>query len=428
MSIASRVGDPGRARASDAGWRNLRQLFRIALRNLWRQRRRSGAALAAIGFGVIAFTLASGFIEWNLRFGRESTIHSQFGHIEAFRPGFLELGRADPFKYLLPDDPSRLSALRAHPHVVNVAPRLSLNGLASHGDTTISFIADGVEPSAEKELSRSMRIVAGEGLSSDDSNDVIVGQGLAANLGVKPGDTLVLLANTRSGSVNAIDVRVRGIFVTITKAYDDAALRMPIVVARRLLKTRGAHMWIVLLDDTSQTQPVLASFEREFGDWGMQWVPWYRLSDFYNKTAALFAKQVGVIEVIIAVIIALSISNTMMMTVMERVGEIGTAMALGSRRRQILASFLIEGLVLGLFGGCAGAALGAALAALISAVGVPMPPGPGMTWGFNAEVLIEPSTLLRAVALATTATLIASIYPSWKASRMPIVDALRQAK
>ena len=136
----------------------------LAFRNLARQRHRTLAALSAIALGVVALTLAAGFVQWNLNFGRESTIHSQLGHIQVFRPGFLDLGRADPFSYILAGKESQLAALRSHPHVRAVAQRLALNGLASHGDTTISFIGEGVEPAAERELSRSLRIVDGEDL------------------------------------------------------------------------------------------------------------------------------------------------------------------------------------------------------------------------------------------------------------------------
>ena len=400
----------------------------LAFRNLARQRHRTLAALSAIAFGVVALTLAAGFVQWNLNFGRESTIHSQLGHIQVFRPGFLDLGRADPFSYILAGKESQLAALRSHPHVRAVAQRLALNGLASHGDTTISFIGEGVEPAAERELSRSLRIVDGEDLESDDSRSVTIGQGLAANLGVKPGDTVVLLVNTRGGGINAVDARVRGVFVTIAKAYDDSAVRMPIELARQLLKTQGAHNWIVLLEDTSQTDTTIAALRSEFSDLGLEWVPWYQLADFYNKTSALFGKQVRVIEMIIAVIIVLSISNTMMRSVMERVAEIGTAMALGSRRRQILGLFLAEGLLLGVVGGVVGVAVGITLASVISWYGIPMPPGPGMTWGFEAGVLIEPAIVLDAVLLAVVATILASLYPAWKASRLAIVDALRRGQ
>ncbi len=210
--------------------------------------------------------------------------------------------------------------------------------------------------------------------------------------------------------------------------YDDVAIRLPIGLGRELLKIRGAHTWVVLLDDTDRTDATIAIMRTEFGAMGLEWVPWHRLADFYNKTAALFAKQVGVIKLIIAVIIVLSISNTMMMTVMERVGEIGTVMALGNRRRQVLSLFLVEGLLLGIAGGVVGAIIGVLVGAALSWIGIPMPPGPGMTWGFDAGIRVTPSIVANAVALAVGATSLASLYPAWKASRMNIVDALRQGQ
>jgi putative ABC transport system permease protein len=143
------------------------------------------------------------------------------------------------------------------------------------------------------------------------------------------------------------------------------------------------------------------------------------------KAVALFEKQVGVIRLIIAVIIVLSIFNTMIMSVMERTGEIGTLMALGRTRRGILRLFLVEGLMLGIAGGLIGLALGALAAAILSTVGIPMPPPPGQSWGFDAEVLVSPRLSLDAFVLAVVSALVASLYPARKASRMVIVDALR---
>src|SRR4030095_12868956 len=95
--------------------------------------------------------------------------------------------------------------------------------------------------------------------------------------------------------------------------------------------------------------------------------PWHDVptADFYHKTVSLFSKQVLVVKVMIAVIIVLSIANTMMNNVRERVGEIGTCMALGDRRATILRRFLMEGAVLGLLGGTAGVGAAVALGALI---------------------------------------------------------------
>ena len=153
--------------------------------------------------------------------------------------------------------------------------------------------------------------------------------------------------------------------------------------------------------------------------------PWTKLADFYNKTVTLFSRQVTVMKLIIAAIIVLSISNTMMMSVMERTGEVGTAMALGNTRRSILALFLGEGLLLGAGGALVGLLAGLGLAALISYVGIPMPPPPGATEGFTAKIRVTPGLSVQALILAVFTALAASVYPAWKASRMIIVDALR---
>ncbi len=231
----------------------LRPISSLALQTLLRQRRRSLAAVSAVAFGITSLILASGFIEWNLWFGRESTIHSQLGHVRVFKPGYLESGTADPFAYLLAEDSDQLHRIEAEPHVTALAPRLSFNGLISHGESTLSFIGEGVAPEREELLSRSVTIVRGDPLSAVDAKGVILGQGLAENLGVRAGDTIVLLVNTASGGINAVEARVRGVFRTITKAYDDAALRTPIAMARELLRVSGSHSYALVLDQTENT-------------------------------------------------------------------------------------------------------------------------------------------------------------------------------
>ena len=113
------------------------------------------------------------------------------------------------------------------------------------------------------------------------------------------------------------------------------------------------------------------------------------------------------------------------MSVVERTGEIGTLMALGLKRRNILQLFVSEGVLLAIIGGSLGLALGIALANLISSVGIPMPPPPGMAVGFTGEILVTWRLAVVAVTTAVVATTLASVYPSWKASRLEIVDALR---
>jgi putative ABC transport system permease protein len=191
------------------------------------------------------------------------------------------------------------------------------------------------------------------------------------------------------------------------------------------MRVDGDHTLVVLLDETRRTASVAASLQRRIAASGFEVTPWYELADWYNKTVTLFSAQAAVVNLIIAIIIVLSISNTLTMSVLERVGEIGTAMALGVRRAQILRQFLVEGVLLGAIGGLAGVVLGTAAAYAISAVGIPMPPPPGMGRGYVAEIMVTPRLALEAFGLALGTTLVASVYPAWKAARFPIVDALR---
>jgi putative ABC transport system permease protein len=398
--------------------------FRLALRNILRQRRRTSIAVLAISFGVIAMMLSAGYIEWVYKANRELTVINQLGHIQVARTGFHDGGLADPFLYLLPDDPNVLSALQRTPGVSSVAPRLNFSGLISHGDSTLSFIGEGIDPKMDPS-SHNLIITEGQLLTPNDSKGVLLGAGLAANLGVKTGDAVVLLTNTTSGGINAVEGQVRGLISTSMKAFDDNMLRVPIGMARQLLRTKGSHLLVVMLQHTEMTDMVMGQLKANRILKSYEIVPWTKLADFYNKTVALFSRQMSVVKTIIAVIIILSISNTMTMSVMERIVEIGTAMALGVRRRRILGLFLLEGMLLGALGGIIGVAIGYILAQVISAVGIPMPPAPGMSRGFIAGINVTSTIVWEALILALSTTLIASIYPAWRASRLVIVDALR---
>lgn len=399
----------------------------LALRNIVRHRRRSALAIAAIGFGVVALIQAAGFIEWIFQAMREDAIHAHLGHIQVTVPGYSEEGTSEPFAYLLPAGAPERQEIEALAHVRTVAPRLAFNGLISIGDTTVSFLGEGVDPHREETVSRRVTIVEGGNLSSIDAREIILGAGLAENLGASPGDDLVLLVTPASGGMNAVEVRVTGIFRTASKAFDDVAVRIPFAVATDLMQVSGAHRWVVLLEETEQTNETLAYLRARFPSEAhrLQFTPWYELAEFYNKTRVLFGRQVNVVQLIIAVIIVLSISNTLIMSVVERTGEIGTLMALGLRRRKILQLFVGEGVLLAIIGASLGLALGVGLARLISSVGIPMPPPPGMAVGFTGEILVTWPLAAVAVATAVAATTLASVYPSWKASRLEIVDALR---
>lgn len=399
----------------------------IALRNVFRHRARSLFAISAIVFGVVALLISAGFIEWIYSAMRESVIQSRFGHLQVARAGYFQNGAADPYQYLIPEDPKRDAMLRADPRVSVITPRIAFSGLLSRDERTLSFFGEGVQAETETQVSKLLTIGSGQDLSSTDPHGIIMGEGLANSAGLKVGDPVVLLVTTATGGVNGVDAHVRGIFFTSTKAFDDASVRVPIELTRTLIRARGAHTWVIVLNDTAETDNARRAIQSSLaaGWTDLEVIPWHQLADFYTKTVELFSRQVNVVRGIIALIITLSISNTLTATVMERTGEIGALMAMGHRRGKILRAFLTEGFLLGVFGSLLGLMAGIALAQLISAVGIPMPAPPGMSRGFTGAILLTPALELNAVMIVLVTATFASLYPAWRASRMVIVDALR---
>ena len=399
----------------------------IAWRNVSRHARRSLFAGAAVTFGVIAIILAAGFIEWIYWAMREGTIRSGLGHLQVMPSGAKARGMSDPYAFVLPEAMPERGVVESAPHVVSVAPRLKFTGLVGLGDASLSFLAQGIDPDKDVSGQHAIIIEQGADLSAADPGGVLLGQGLARNLGAKVGDRVVLLVTKRGGALDGVEASVRGVFSSQTKAYDDVAIHVPYRLASETLAAGGAHAWVVYLDDTGRTARVAEELRRKLGA-KLDVVAWFDATDFYHKTVELFSRQVLVMKLIIALVVVLSISNTMMMGVMERTDEIATTLALGVRRNRVLSRFLLEGVVIGLLGGALGIALGWVLAALISKIGIPMPPPPGMGRGFVGEIMMTADLARDAIVLAFCTALIASCYPAWRASRMVIAEALRHGR
>jgi putative ABC transport system permease protein len=408
----------------------LRIDLRLAVRNVFRNTRRSVITLAAIVFGASAIVVFGGFVEYMYLGVREQTIRSQFGHIQLHRRGHAERGAVAPFELLIPDYEAVRALIAPLEHVVDVLPRLGFSGLISTGDTTTSFLGLGVDPEREAALSSFARTIEGAELSGAAPRGIILGLGLARGFGVQPGDEVTLLATTRDGGINGLAVTVRGIWESTEKAYDDRFLKAPIASVQRLLDAEGVvQSIVVLLDDTEHTAVVRQRIEALVAARGLplEIQTWEDLALRYHQVRALFSRIFNTLTVIVSVIVVLGIANTMTMAVFERTREIGTIMALGARRRRVVGMFVVEGAFLGVVGGLLGLAVGVVLARAISAYGIQMPPPPGSTRGFVAEILLVPEIFARAFVLSVATAIASSLYPAWRASRLDVVEALRQS-
>ena len=383
--------------------------------------------MGAIAFGCISLILTGGFINDAFVQLRESLIHSQLGHIQIYKQGYFEKGSSKPFDYLIENYRDLEKEIRATPHVKNIANRLQFSGLLSSGENTISFLGHGVDPEGEKDLSSWLKIEHGEMISAEDAYGAILGRGLAASLDAKVGDFLMILTNTRDGAINAIDIEVKGIFYSFAKEYDDRVLKLPLDTAQKLLYLDAVQAMVVLLDETESTDEVKMALANMFEEnrFPLEVKTWADLADYYNKLVELYKRQFGVLKFIISIVVVLSIINTMSMSIFERTREIGTIMAMGTKKNEVLSMFMLEGLVLGLLGGAIGVILGIISAKIISYIGIPMPPAPGSTVGYVAAIGIFPGVIIFAFLFSVVTALAGSFYPSFKASRLNISEALR---
>ena len=417
--------------------------FRIAIRNVFRHKTRSIITLSAIAFGCVSLIFVGGFFEDMFFKMRESYIKGHTGHLQIYRRDFFEHGSGRPFQYLIESPAALLPLITQIPGVSSVTQRLEFAGLISTGETTISCLAQGIEPAHEPTIRLSDAanpkqdlpslggsvIESGEPLADQQPYAVLLGRGLAGGIDAKAGDSLVLVAHTVDGAINALDVNVAGLFYTSSKAFDDHTLRIPLATAQQLLQTQAIQSLVVMLRRTEDTARIRQAVEQLIAREGLdlEVKSWDQISDFYSKTRELFGRMFMILKLVIAIIVVLSIYNTMNMAVVERTSEIGTIMAMGTKRRRVIRLFLYEGALLGSFGGLLGILIGAGVTWLVRSVGIPMPPPPGATMTWVSEPQIVPSVLGFVFLLALLTSLISSLYPAYKASRLEIAQALRHA-
>jgi putative ABC transport system permease protein len=403
-------------------------LTRLALRNIVRHRRRSVITLAVIVFGIVGLILFGGYKTVTFQNLRESTIRGRLGHLQIHRLGSSDHQSQKPLEYGLDETRTLRSAIESDPRVQMTTVQITLTGLISNGERSETFIATAVEPDRDRRM-RAYRIVRGEQLPLDEPDGVIIGGGLAATMGVNPGDYLTLMTTTVHGSLNAIDVRVAGIFSSGVKELDARAVRIPLATAQQLLQTSRVEKVLVFLHRTEDTGSVRARLEQLFASnqWALETRSWSELASFYHQVVLLYNGIFGFLGLVIAGVVVFSVANTILMSVLERTREIGTLMAMGTTRGRVARMFLIEGLLTGIIGGAVAIAAGALAAFLINSAGITLPPPPGYSVGFPLHIRPQPQIFLTGFAIAVVTSTLSAIVPALKASRLKIVDALGHA-
>lgn len=382
--------------------------------------------LASIVFGVTALILAGGFIEDTIAETGESMIRSNTGHLQVARKGYGQYGVRNPEKYWIDQPEALRRELAAAPGVEDVMLRIGFSGLLGNGRTDWSIVGEGIEPAREKRLASYTRIVAGRQLADGDASGMMIGQGVANALKLKPGDPATLLVSIPGGATNLLEFQVTGVFQTFSKDYDARAVRITLAAAQELMATPGAHLGVVLLKKTADTDQAAQWLRGKLNQRDYELKTWVELNTFYTQTVTLYRQQFGFLTVIILAMLLMSVSNTVNMGIFERVSEFGTMMALGDRSVQVFSLIVTESLWLGLLGSLGGVIVGIALAHAISLVGIPMPPPPNADQGYISHILVVPKVVALAFIIGVAAAVLASLRPAWVVSQKPIADALRE--
>jgi putative ABC transport system permease protein len=400
-------------------------LAKIAFRNIFRNRRRTLITLLVLVMGATGLILFGGYKEVNFWGLRETTIRNRLGHLQIYRLGYSTADAQKPLEYGLEDTSAIRAVVERDPRVAMTAAQITLMGLISNGDKSETFLGTAVEPDKDRQM-RSQRLETGREISEGETDTMIIGRGLARSMNVQLEDYLTLMTTTVTGSLNAMDFRVVGTFMTGVKEYDDRALKIPLAGAQYLLNTQKVEKLLVMLTKTEDTAAVMADLTKQAGleQRPLEFKSWSDLATYYHQVVLIFNGIFGFIGIIVFVIVVLSVANTIMMNIFERTREIGTLMAIGTKRRRVWAMFLLEGMMIGLIGGVAGILCGIGAGQIINYANIQLPPPPGYTAGYQLQILLKPSILAGNFVLCVVTATLSSAYPALRASRLNIVDAL----
>lgn len=400
------------------------RLLLLALRNLTRNKRRTLLTALAVIFGATAIVILQGFVNGFIRNNIEAMVQSKLGVLQVFRKGYL--GSDDPLKKSLSHDPALMDKIKSVPGVTAVAPRISFDGMVSNGAESTMFMATAIDPALEYQVcpQRYKRVAAGSNpLTTGQSGIALIGQTLADSLKAPKGATLVMQAAGPHASTNALDVEVGGFLPSISIAESKRLATVPLSFAQDLLRMNGqVTEYAIAVTDMKQMNAIAAELRKVLGE-EYQVTTWEELDPSTKTRVASLGYVLLFVALVLFLLVATGIVNTMLMSVYERVREIGTMLALGVRRWQVTALFILEAISLGLGSAILGTSLGYLVVRWLGQRGIPLkPPGGDVIWTYPS---VELRFLLVVIAFSVGGAMLSALYPAYKASRLSPVDALR---
>ncbi len=368
-------------------------LAALAWRNIWRQPVRSVLSLIGLAFSSLLLVFMLSF---------------QFGVYDTIKVGAL--GLLDGFGQFQPpgydDDPDISRTLpnwqaladAAHMEGVEAAtPRAASFAILANGDTSFGAAVIGVDPENEPKVSTlSSTIIKGRYLAAGDGAAIVLGEGLARNLGIGIGDSVTMLGTGNDGAVAADVLELVGIFSTGVSALDRQITQMPLARFQDTYNL-GDTVNVVALRgrDFNAVLAAAPALEQMAKDQGAVYLRWDALQPEVRQMITLDLSTALLMYGVMIVVVVFILLNTLYMSVLERTREFGGLMAIGMRPAQIGAMVWLELIFLSLLGAGIGVALGAGITIWVENIGIQFP---GMEdvfsqWGISGRVYPDLSLL-----------------------------------
>ncbi|MBW1786268.1 MAG: ABC transporter permease [Deltaproteobacteria bacterium] len=407
-------------------------ILKIALRNLARYKRRTFLTASLITVGVVfvlVFIAVTGSFK-NMMIGQITD--SFVGHIQIHKKGYL--ASIDNLPLTMNLNPKALKkvekAINETAGIEAYSKRIKFGGMFSNFVETTNIRLNGVNPEDEVKTVPLLSSRIKEGDKTIRKGEILVPELIAKGMKVKVGDMVVVIATNKDGSVNGKQFKIGGIVESATGPggrdgymhIKDAmeVLRMEKMdvseIALRLSDFRALH------DVHQKINGILSKELNKAGKPVFEVHTWEKLSPFFN-IARMIDVMTFFIKIMLIAIVLVSIMNVMIMAVYERIREIGTIAAIGTMPEKILLMFLLEGFCLGVLGVLTGVILNAGVLYILNIVDLTF--DFGRQTGLILSPTIDLSDILVISAIVIVVSVVASLQPAYKASKMEPIDALR---
>ncbi|MFC1767081.1 ABC transporter permease [Candidatus Margulisiibacteriota bacterium] len=409
-------------------------MFKIALRNIFRNKRRSvltGLSIAvAVMIAVYLWSLITGVMDDMF----DNVIRLNYGHVRILNKEYVKRERMLPLEANIADYKDVEKVAAKDPNVTLTVGRIKFGVLLEYKGNNKPVFGVGIVPESESKISHlDQKIVEGRMIKAG-REEMNIGVQMARDLGLKLGDTLTVVTQTAYGSITAMNLKIVGIYSYGVQSVDKTTFYMPLDKAQQLLDLDGRVTEIfVFVKNKSMASRVAkeiqTGLEQAYPD---QYIARAWLDEGILYFYMTIAKNVyGGIYFLVLFLASFTILNTMYMAVLERTKEIGMMKALGMKDRQVMGVVLFEALLIGTIASFIGAVWGSGVAYYLAVEGIDFT----ATFEQMGTINLPLSYVYRAVfswgiiffgfCMGILFSVVAAIPPAIRASKMEPTDALR---